>query len=103
MRNKTQPVTKQDLTQKQRTALFISKIKPQFAQCPEGVLMLAVIEQATRDLTNTALHITDRRSAYEYLSHSEFPHAEKAGVSSEWVSDMIERYGVLRNLYQQEL
>jgi len=75
-------------------------IRTQFPESSEANLMMAVIEQALRDLligdvesNGKIIPHADRASAARYLSGS-IHHAEICGVESEWIRRVLAKVGL---------
>lgn len=62
---------------------------------PEERLLLAVIQQAIRDLVHAPFE-KDRKSAHEFFRSGNYIYyCETIGLNSEWVYSMLNRYGLL--------
>lgn len=84
------------LSDREKALVVIRKIKPQFPSSQEGQLMLAVIEQALKDLVSKKCEISARASAETYLT-GYMAHAEVCGVDSGWITFVARRAGLLGN------
>lgn len=71
--------------------LIITKIKPVFPQTPEGMLMLAIVENALRDSINfKAPHVEEAR---RFLSQ-DIPHVDICDVDSSYILRVITEIGI---------
>lgn len=93
---------------KTRATLAYLKIKPQFPDTPHGQLYCNVVRQAINDLAagadkkatslknKAALKAQQiRRDAINYFNQPEIFGVEQAGVSSTWVREILQKFGLL--------
>lgn len=81
------------LDDKKKANLITAKLREGFKINPESRLMLAVIEQALRDVVIQITTFDQKISALRYLE-SDMTHAEVCGVESAWIRRIISQVGL---------
>ena len=85
-----------------RTGLAIKAIRTQFPDSPEGKLMSHIVATAITDAYSTFQPEESIRSASEYLKGN-IPHAEIAGVDSDWIKRILLKLELTDDLVDSRL